>query len=181
MKINKLIAAAVAILVVGLAWTHRDQVQARFSCADTIAHQQATIKVVPGAWDCVPYDTQQAFAIFDYVYNAKDFALAIGSPDASYNYLGESNDGGYTYRIDAAQNPHNSIAGAAKIIWHEPWIWKQSPTGFKHMVEGLWMELNGETQAWNSKIETIYLYPPGSSLAMGGHTYDISGKLQAVY
>lgn len=180
MKLNKFIAAAVAILVVGLAWTHRDQVQARFSCADMIAHQQVSTKVVPGAWDCIPYDTQQAFAIFVGVYNPKQFADYISASNASYNYLGETNDGGYTYRLDQAFNPHNSIIGAAMVVWHTPWIWKQSPTQFQHMIENIWMELNGETQGWTSKVETLYLYPPGSSLVMGGHTYDISGKLNVI-
>lgn len=180
MKLNKLIAVAVALLVVSLAWTHRDQVQARFSCADSIAHQQVSIKVVPGAWDCIPYDTKQAFAIFVGVYDAKQFAEYVGAENASYSYLGETNDGGYTYRLDQALNSHNSIVGAAGVVWHTPWVWKQSLTQFEHMFEGIWMELNGETQEWNSKVETLYLYPPGSTLVMGGHTYDVSGKLNVI-
>lgn len=169
---KKVIAGILAALVVvALGWTHRDQVTARLSCADKIAHQGVTTQVVPGAYQCVDPNTQIMLFYFYGVKSASDFAKYWGVPaqyNPSYSYLGETADGGYTYRLDAYQHPHSSFQPAFEDI-------KNGNFG------AAWGEINGETQGAVSMVMTIYLYPPGSQeAALDGHTYDVSGKLLVI-
>lgn len=167
---KKVLAGIVAALVVvSLGWAHRDQITARFSCAEKVAHQFTTTKVVNGAWDCIPPDTKDALSILVGVDTATKFAEFEGLDGATYTYLGETNDGGYTYRFDYIAVSHNPYKKA----------WDDLVSGnFKE----IWPELNGETQGWISFVRTFYLYPQGTTLTnlKTGEVFDISGEISAL-
>lgn len=166
---KKIIAAIVALVIVAaFGYTHRDQVQARFSCADKIAHQFASARVVSGAYGCLDPITKAELSFYYNVTNAKLFAEAIGY-DGSYSYLGVTNDGGYTYRLDWAGYPHNVYSAALTDL--------QSGD-----LKSAWSELNGKTQGWQSSVMTFYLFPAGS-LEINTVTHqmvDVSGELDII-
>src|SRR5438477_239916 len=110
---KKVLAAIVGLaIIVFVGYTHRDQWQARTSCADKLIHQYATVQPVTGAYGCLDPDIQFALKFFHNISDDKSFAKAIGSSSVNYSYLGITNDGGYTYRLDHAYRPHNVFGGA---------------------------------------------------------------------
>lgn len=166
---KKIVAAIIGVAIVAfLGYSHRDQITARMSCAEKVAHQFASAAVVPGAWECIDPPTKDILLYFNGVKNAKDFAQYVGY-DGSYTYLGETNDGGYTYRMDWAGNPHSEIKGALEDLT------KLDP-------KGAWSEINGETQGWLSVVGTFYLYPPGTVLynLTTKQSIDVSGLLYTI-
>lgn len=159
----------IAAVLSFVGYTHRDQIEVKFNCAGKIAQQYTTDQPVPGAWDCVDPNTQYALLVLYDVKNAKDFAAAIGNPNTSESYLGETADGGYTYRFDTPVLKHNSFQAAIDDIK-------------RGQINQVWGELNGDTQGWGSMVATYYLYPSGTSeMAIAtGKTVDVSGKLATV-
>lgn len=167
---KKIVAAIVAIAVVAfVGYMHRDQLTARMSCAEKIAHQFTTTQVVSGAWNCVPVDTQNAMSILAGIDTPAKFAKFEGVDGASYTYLGETKDEGYTYRFDVAISPHNSIGEAFSDLTNGDF-------------KSIWPELNGDTQGWFSIVKTFYLFPQGSTIInlKTGQVFDVSGDLLAI-
>lgn len=179
---KKFLAFVVIAALAFIGYSHKDQVLVRFSCADKIARQYTTTQPVPGAWDCVDPNTQYALLVLYDVKNAKDFAAALGNPNTSESYLGETADGGYTYRFDTPILKHDSFKTIKEEIWNWKWVWKWNKHDWQTNPGQIWAELNGDTQGWASMVATYYLYPSGTSeMAIAtGKTVDVSGKLATV-
>lgn len=157
----------VALVVATLGWTHRDQVEARTNCGDKIAHQYTTTSVVPGAWNCLTPLLREELSVFYGVSNDKLFAKALGTDGATYSYIGETKDGGYTYEVDVPI-AKRSLGDEAKAV--ESAIQKGD-------FQEAWNQLNLGTELYTSTVMTAYLYPSGSKYTDGSGTVDISGDL----
>jgi hypothetical protein len=166
---KKVLASIVALVLLGLGYTQKDGVEAKFTCADKVARQYTTNQVVPGAYGCVDPNVRYALSVLFNVNNAADFAQAIGNPNDTETFLGKTKDGGYTYRYDMPVLAHSETGAVYDDI-------KAGNFG------AIWPELNGNTQGWSSQVVTYYLYPSGSkvTLIQGGKSVDVSGEIELI-
>lgn len=169
---RKVVAAIVGIAIVAIfGYAHRDQVEARTNCGDKVVHQYTTTQVVPGAWGCLTPSLQEGLSMFYGISNAKEFAAALGTDGASYSYVGETKDGGYTYEVDLPI-AKRTLGDEAKAVFSDIQNGNFS---------GAWAQLNAGTELYTSTVLTVYLYPSGStSVDFKGNVTDISGELLTI-
>jgi hypothetical protein len=166
---KKVLASIAVLALLGLGYTQKDGVEAKFSCADKVATQYTTTTVVPGAYECVDPNTRYALSVLYNVNNATDFANAIGNPNVTETFLGKSKDNGYTYRFDIPVLAHSEFNAVLNDI-------KVGNFG------AIWPELTGDTQGWKSQVVTYFLYPSNSqeTSLVTGKSVDVSGKIELI-
>lgn len=168
---KKVLAGILAVVVIAaLGWTHRDQFEGRTNCGDKIAHQYTTTQVVPGAYECLNPVLKFELAGLYGIQTDKEFAKALGIDGATYTYLGETRDGGFTYEIDVP-TAKRSFGDEMKAVW--------SAVTSGNFQEA-WNQLNFGTELWQSTVITAYLYPSGSTYTDASGTVNISGELETI-